>query len=531
LVLAALQYAQAGEFAMARQTASHPALSPEVQQQLLSQIGAIETQAAKLGQGGKQPKTPGSQTVAKLPNGLGPVPQTAKLEVVDGKVTVAEIPPSARAEAPPEASTGPGRVVPSLAAIPDYGSDSCLEVTAVAPSGDIEPTLQQISTPIPVGATLPSVQTQSRLASLGLSLQSSGLSTLSPSVMQHLMQLRQQGTQPGLGLGQNQIVGGQPALNLAQNIQQSQVTDVAAAPFQLDRMLGSTLSQPLHQLGLTFPESLSNPVRSVFGWWINSGQRLPLPPIRSAQTLAQGGDWAEANSDLGKTLGELVVAATSPVSAQNATLLPGATVPVASSAKSTQTTPAQPAFAAADKSVSTAPVPRALSTVSCGSPQRGNFELRSIANSNTAAKWNWGRFVFPLPIPVAITSAFGWRIHPISGDRRFHAGIDFGAPSGTPALAAVNGRVVAADYMGGYGLAVVVENEDSTERNLYAHLSAIAVQPGTTVDRGSFLGWVGSTGNSTGPHLHFESHRLTPEGWVAVDPMLSAEAETAAAGN
>lgn len=128
-------------------------------------------------------------------------------------------------------------------------------------------------------------------------------------------------------------------------------------------------------------------------------------------------------------------------------------------------------------------------------------------------------FAFPLPIPAAITSAFGWRIHPISGDRRFHAGIDFGAPMGTPVLAALPGQVVVAGDRGGYGLTVILENQG--HRNLYGHLSAIAVQPGQVVEAGSVIGWVGSTGNSTGPHLHFESQYLTDQGWQAVDPLVN----------
>jgi murein DD-endopeptidase MepM/ murein hydrolase activator NlpD len=128
-------------------------------------------------------------------------------------------------------------------------------------------------------------------------------------------------------------------------------------------------------------------------------------------------------------------------------------------------------------------------------------------------------FSFPLPIPASITSAFGWRIHPITGDRRFHAGVDFGAPMGTPVMAALPGQVVAAGDRGGYGLAVIIEN--NAQRNLYAHLSGIAVQPGQTVPAGSVIGWVGSTGNSTGPHLHFESQYLTPSGWQAVDPLTN----------
>lgn len=130
------------------------------------------------------------------------------------------------------------------------------------------------------------------------------------------------------------------------------------------------------------------------------------------------------------------------------------------------------------------------------------------------------QMIFPLAIPAPITSTFGWRIHPIFGGRRFHYGLDLGAPAGTPVLAAIPGYVETSSYLDGYGLTVVIENQDAKQRNLYAHLSEIAVAPGTWVEQGTVIGWVGSTGNSTGPHLHFEVHQLSEEGWIAVDPMV-----------
>ncbi|NJL22987.1 MAG: M23 family metallopeptidase [Leptolyngbyaceae cyanobacterium SM1_3_5] len=150
----------------------------------------------------------------------------------------------------------------------------------------------------------------------------------------------------------------------------------------------------------------------------------------------------------------------------------------------------------------------------------GLAAVRYSARSTVQRLAQFG-MAFPLPIPAALTSAFGWRTHPITGDRRFHAGIDIGAPLGTPVLAARSGQVVVADQMGGYGLTVMLEAETSRERNLYAHLSAIAVQPGQVVNAGNVIGWVGSTGNSTGPHLHFESQYLTAQGWQAVDPLVN----------
>lgn len=135
--------------------------------------------------------------------------------------------------------------------------------------------------------------------------------------------------------------------------------------------------------------------------------------------------------------------------------------------------------------------------------------FRGLANGNTS-------LIFPLAIPAPITSLFGWRTHPISGTRRFHAGTDLGAPLGTPVLAAFAGKVAIADWMGGYGQSVVLKHNE-TEETLYAHLSEILVQPGQQIEQGTVIGRVGSTGNSTGPHLHFEIRQLTQEGWIAVD--------------
>ncbi|MEH1794303.1 MULTISPECIES: M23 family metallopeptidase [unclassified Nostoc] len=125
--------------------------------------------------------------------------------------------------------------------------------------------------------------------------------------------------------------------------------------------------------------------------------------------------------------------------------------------------------------------------------------------------------MYPLSIPAPITSLFGWRIHPITGTQRFHAGTDLGAPTGTPVLAAAAGQVETANWVGGYGLTVIL-NHKSAEQTLYGHMSEILVQPGQWVQPGTVIGLVGSTGNSTGPHLHFEVRHLTPNGWVATDP-------------
>ncbi|MBE9042611.1 peptidoglycan DD-metalloendopeptidase family protein [Oscillatoriales cyanobacterium LEGE 11467] len=142
---------------------------------------------------------------------------------------------------------------------------------------------------------------------------------------------------------------------------------------------------------------------------------------------------------------------------------------------------------------------------------------RSIRPQDLVAQVS-SRLVFPLSIPAPITSAFGWRIHPVLGTARMHTGTDIGAPMGTPVVAALAGRVAISDFLGGYGLAVVLEHEKGTTETLYGHLSEVFVQAGETVKKGDPIGRVGSTGLSTGPHLHFEVRKMTEEGWVNLDP-------------
>lgn len=131
--------------------------------------------------------------------------------------------------------------------------------------------------------------------------------------------------------------------------------------------------------------------------------------------------------------------------------------------------------------------------------------------------------LFPLSIPSPITSVFGWRTHPVLGHGRFHTGTDLGAPLGTPVIAAFAGQVAIADWLGGYGLTVVLDHSKRSQETLYAHLSEIFVKPGEWVQQGEAIGRVGSTGMSTGPHLHFEVRQLTSQGGVATDPGTQLE--------
>ena len=117
------------------------------------------------------------------------------------------------------------------------------------------------------------------------------------------------------------------------------------------------------------------------------------------------------------------------------------------------------------------------------------------------------------PVDGRISSAFGWRSISVAGNR-FHGGIDIAAPHGTPVVAARGGVVVRTGWVGAYGYLVVIEHGDGWETR-YAHLSRIDVRTGERVAQGAVIGLVGSTGASTGPHLHFEVRR---EG-RALDPL------------
>lgn len=107
------------------------------------------------------------------------------------------------------------------------------------------------------------------------------------------------------------------------------------------------------------------------------------------------------------------------------------------------------------------------------------------------------------PSSGPVTSGYGWRTHPIFGTRRFHAGIDIGAPSGSPVVAAATGRVVYAGSATGYGRHVIIDHGGGIA-TLYGHLSSISSGQGTVLARGGSVGAVGCTGYCTGPHLHFE---------------------------
>lgn len=112
---------------------------------------------------------------------------------------------------------------------------------------------------------------------------------------------------------------------------------------------------------------------------------------------------------------------------------------------------------------------------------------------------------FWTPASGQISSPFGWRMDPINGTTRFHGGIDIAAASGMPVYAPQPGRVVYSGAYGGYGNVVVLDH-GNTLYTLYGHNSQLLVQAGQWIQAGQLLARVGSTGHSTGPHLHFEVH-------------------------
>jgi len=127
------------------------------------------------------------------------------------------------------------------------------------------------------------------------------------------------------------------------------------------------------------------------------------------------------------------------------------------------------------------------------------------------------------PIPGAPpTSLFGYRTDPFLGRPAMHSGVDFRSPSGTPVRATASGRVVAAGWQGGYGKMVEIDHGNGLTTR-YGHLSAIHVADGEAVEAGEVVGAVGSTGRSTGPHLHYETRR----GGDAMDPGLFLAAASA----
>lgn len=112
----------------------------------------------------------------------------------------------------------------------------------------------------------------------------------------------------------------------------------------------------------------------------------------------------------------------------------------------------------------------------------------------------------PSRMPVegaALTSGYGMRVHPVLGGRRQHKGVDLAEPTGTPVYATADGMISRADWFSSYGLYISIEHGADIQTR-YGHLSRLNVAAGQTVHKGDVIGYVGTTGRSTGPHLHYE---------------------------
>ncbi len=114
-----------------------------------------------------------------------------------------------------------------------------------------------------------------------------------------------------------------------------------------------------------------------------------------------------------------------------------------------------------------------------------------------------GKFAWPTPGYTRVTSDYGMRVHPVLRTSRMHTGVDIGAPSGSPAVVGELGEVIYTGWFGGYGWTVVVDHGGDVS-SMYPHLSKITVKEGQIVTRGQEVGKVGTSGLSTGPHMHFE---------------------------
>lgn len=138
----------------------------------------------------------------------------------------------------------------------------------------------------------------------------------------------------------------------------------------------------------------------------------------------------------------------------------------------------------------------------------GNFAC--IGFHPTEAVYIW-------PVHGLITSCYGHRIDPVEGYLHMHYGVDIAAEEGTPVKAAHTGKVILASYSGNYGNLIILATADGTLHTWYGHLSSYAIQHGDQVARGQVIGYIGSTGKSTGPHLHFETRQES--GAIPIDPV------------
>ena len=165
------------------------------------------------------------------------------------------------------------------------------------------------------------------------------------------------------------------------------------------------------------------------------------------------------------------------------------------------------ANATIDKLVAELEAERAAAAAAAAAAAGGSSGGGGSANAS-------GSFLWPVASYVYVSSRFGLRVHPITGEKKSHTGIDIASNQGTAVYASDGGSVTLAGWNGGYGNCIMIDHGNGYV-TLYGHLSSISVSVGQTVSQGATIGAVGSTGNSTGPHLHFEvlknGTRIDPE--------------------
>ena len=165
------------------------------------------------------------------------------------------------------------------------------------------------------------------------------------------------------------------------------------------------------------------------------------------------------------------------------------------------------ANATIDKLVAELEAQRAAEAAAAAAAAGGGSSGGGSANAS-------GSFLWPVASYVYVSSRFGLRVHPITGEKKSHTGIDIASNQGTAVYASDGGSVTLAGWNGGYGNCIMIDHGNGYV-TLYGHLSSISVSVGQTVSQGATIGAVGSTGNSTGPHLHFEvlknGTRIDPE--------------------
>ena len=146
-----------------------------------------------------------------------------------------------------------------------------------------------------------------------------------------------------------------------------------------------------------------------------------------------------------------------------------------------------------------------------------SIESEIVKRQRVTAPYSGGTMGWPVPGHTRISSPFGNRIHPIFNTNKFHSGIDIPAPTGTNVVAASDGTVIYSGTLGGYGKAIMVDHGGGVV-TLYGHNSSLSVGEGARVSRGSVIARVGSTGYSTGPHVHFEVRKngsyVDPISWL-----------------